>query len=121
MGRPQVGRDLGERHPEAPLELRAVVAAEAAAAVRTGTVDAACSPPADTSDWPSSRSTRRSRWPWCPPITFSARPTITAADLDGEPILVPLDDVGWADRPGAAVDHRPETTSEAIELVAVGS
>ena len=116
-------RIWAERHPEAPLELRAVVAAEAAAAVRTGTVDVAVlRPPADTSGLAIIALYEE--------ITVAVVPTdhllgaadeITAADLDGEPILVPLDDVVvWADRPGAAVDHRPETTSEAIELVAVG-
>ncbi len=116
-------RIWAERHPEAPLELRAVVAAEAAAAVRTGTVDVAVlRPPADTSGLAIIALYEE--------ITVAVVPTdhllgaadeITAADLDGEPILVPLDDVVvWADRPGAAVDHRPETTSEAIELVAAG-
>jgi DNA-binding transcriptional LysR family regulator len=46
---------------------------------------------------------------------------ITAADLTGEPTLLPLDDVvAWTDPPGTAVDHRPETTQDAIELVAAG-
>ncbi|WP_234791673.1 LysR substrate-binding domain-containing protein, partial [Mycolicibacterium mucogenicum] len=36
-------------------------------------------------------------------------------------LLVPLDHVvAWADAPGAPVDHRPETTEDAIELVAAG-
>ncbi len=44
--------------------------------------------------WPSSPSTRRRRWPWCRPITCSLPSTRSAAaDLDGEPILIPLDDV----------------------------
>ncbi|MGH8964493.1 MAG: LysR family transcriptional regulator substrate-binding protein, partial [Actinomycetes bacterium] len=46
---------------------------------------------------------------------------ITAADLDGEPTLLPLDDVvAWAGAPGTPIDHRPETSSDAIELVAAG-
>jgi DNA-binding transcriptional LysR family regulator len=46
---------------------------------------------------------------------------ITAADLDGEAILLPLDDVvDWAAAPGNRVEHRPETTKDAIELVAAG-
>jgi len=46
---------------------------------------------------------------------------LTAADLDDEPILLPLDHVvDWADAPGNPVDHRPETTEGAIELVASG-
>jgi DNA-binding transcriptional LysR family regulator len=46
---------------------------------------------------------------------------LTAADLHGEPILLPLDDVlSWPHAPGTLVDHRPETTEDAIELVAAG-
>jgi DNA-binding transcriptional LysR family regulator len=46
---------------------------------------------------------------------------ITVADLAGEPTLLPLDDVvAWPDPPGISVDHRPETTQDAIELVAAG-
>jgi DNA-binding transcriptional LysR family regulator len=46
---------------------------------------------------------------------------ITVTDLAGEPRLIPLDDVlAWADAPGAPVDHRPETTQAATELVAAG-
>ena len=56
---------------------------------------------------------------------LSAVDAVTVADLDGEPILIPLDDVvGWAATPGvrvdARVDHRPETTRDATELVAAG-
>ncbi len=52
---------------------------------------------------------------------LSAVDEVTAADLDGEPILLPLDDVvAWAGAPGVQVDHRPETTKDAIELVAAG-
>jgi DNA-binding transcriptional LysR family regulator len=52
---------------------------------------------------------------------LSAVDEITAANLDGEPVLLPLDDVlAWAGAPGTPVDHRPETTEDAIELVAAG-
>ena len=52
---------------------------------------------------------------------LSAADELTAADLEGEPKLLPLDDVvEWADAPGAPVDHRPETTESAVELVATG-
>jgi DNA-binding transcriptional LysR family regulator len=41
--------------------------------------------------------------------------------ISDEPILLPLDDVvAWAATPGVQVDHRPETTRDAIELVAAG-
>ncbi|WP_342710572.1 DUF5997 family protein [Mycolicibacter sinensis] len=56
-----------------------------------------------------------------PKNLVAAADEITAADLDGEPILLPLDDVlAWAGAPGAPVDYRPETTKDAIELVAAG-
>lgn len=52
---------------------------------------------------------------------LSAADEIVAADLVDEPTLRPLDDVvWWADAPGVPVDHRPETTESAIELVAAG-
>ena len=116
-------RIWAERHPDIRLQLCAVAAAEAAAAVRTGTVDVALlRPPDDT--------TGLAVIPLYEEMTVAVVPTdhllaavdeITAADLDGEPVLRPFDDVvGWADAPGALVDHRPETTGDAIELVAAG-
>ena len=52
---------------------------------------------------------------------LGAADVLTSADLDGEPILLPLDDVvAWVDAPGAVIEHRPETTSAAVELVAAG-
>ncbi|MGB3304140.1 MAG: LysR substrate-binding domain-containing protein [Gordonia sp. (in: high G+C Gram-positive bacteria)] len=47
---------------------------------------------------------------------------LTSDQLADEQILVPLDDVlGWDDVPGTVVDHRPETTADAVELVAAGT
>ncbi|MDW5610804.1 MULTISPECIES: LysR family substrate-binding domain-containing protein [Mycolicibacterium] len=116
-------RIWAERHPEVPLQLRTVAAADAAAEVRAGTVDVAVLRlPADTSGL--------SVIPLYEETTVAVVPTdhiltaadeITAADLDGEPVLLPLDNVvAWADAPGDPVHHRPETTSDAIELVAAG-
>jgi len=116
-------RIWAERHPEVALQLQSVAAAEAAAAVRDGTVDVALlRPPADASGL--------AVIPLYDETTVAVVPTdhmvaaadeITAADLDGEPILLPLDDVlAWAGAPGAPVDYRPETTKDAIELVAAG-
>ncbi|AZG45051.1 LysR family transcriptional regulator substrate-binding protein [Gordonia insulae] len=52
---------------------------------------------------------------------LTAAEEITLADLDDEQFLWPLDEpVTVAQRPGRAVDHRPETTGDAIELVATG-
>jgi DNA-binding transcriptional LysR family regulator len=116
-------RIWAERHPELPLHLRAVAEADAADAVRAGTVDVALlRPPADTSGLaviPLYEETTVAVVPTDHILT--AVDTITAADLDGEPMLIPLDDVvAWAAAPGVQVDHRPETAKDAIELVAAG-
>lgn len=116
-------RIWAERHPKAPLRLRAVAAADAADGLRDGTVDVALLRlPADTSGL--------AVIPLYEEITVAVVPTdhllsavdtITAADIDGEPVLLPLDNVlFWVGAPGIPVDHRPETTEDAIELVAAG-
>ncbi|SEQ12436.1 LysR substrate binding domain-containing protein [Mycobacterium sp. 88mf] len=116
-------RIWAERHPDVPLQLCAVDAADAADAVRAGTVDVALlRPSADMSGLaliPLYEETTVAVVPT--DHLLSAVDEITAADLDGEPTLLPLDDaVAWAGAPGAPVDHRPETTKDAIELVAAG-
>ncbi|AKC39815.1 LysR family transcriptional regulator [Mycolicibacterium phlei] len=116
-------RIWAERYPEVPLQLRAVAAADAADAVRAGTVDVALlRPPSDSAGLaviPLYEETTVAVVP--ADHHLSAADAITAADLDGEPTLVPLDDVlNWDDAPGSPVDHRPETTEDAIELVAAG-
>ena len=116
-------RIWAQRHPEMPLRLLPVAAADAAEAVRAGTVDVAVlRPPTDASGL--------AVIPLYAETTvavvgtdhvFGAAEQIAAADLDDEPTLRPLDDVvGWADAPGNPIDHRPETTKDAIELVAAG-
>jgi DNA-binding transcriptional LysR family regulator len=114
-------RTWAERQPEVPLRLHAVAAAAAADAVRDGTLDVALlRPSVDTRGLaviPLYEETTVAVVPH--DHVFTAVDTITAADLDAEPILVPLDDVvAWA--PGVAIDHRPETTKDATELVATG-
>lgn len=116
-------RIWAERHPGVPLQLCAVEAADAADAVRAGTVDVALLRP-------SAEMSGLALIPLYEETTVAVVPTdhllsavdeITAADLDGEPTLLPLDDVvAWAGAPGTPVDHRPETTKDAIELVAAG-
>jgi DNA-binding transcriptional LysR family regulator len=103
--------------------MRVVAAAEAATRVRTGAVDVAVLRlPADTSGLaviPLYEETAVAVVP--ADHVFSAVDEITAADLEGEPRLLPLDDVlAWAGAPGTPVEHRPETTGDAIELVAAG-
>lgn len=116
-------RNWAERHPDVPLQVCTVAAADAADAVRAGTVDVALLRlPADTSGLaviPLYEETTVVVVPVDHVLT--ADDTITAADLDGEPVLMPLDHVvAWAEAPGALVDHRPETTEDAMELVAAG-
>jgi DNA-binding transcriptional LysR family regulator len=116
-------RTWAERHPEVPLRLHAVAAADAADAVRAGTIDVALlRPTVDTSGL--------AVIPLYEETTVAVVPTdhllgavdaVTVADLDGEPILMPVDDVvAWAAAPGVQVQHRPETTKDATELVAAG-
>jgi DNA-binding transcriptional LysR family regulator len=116
-------RIWADRHPDTPLTLRAVAAADAAAQVRAGRVDLALLRlPADTA--------ALAVIPLYEEITVAVIPTdhllsaaeeISAADLEGEPMLLALDDVvAWGDAPGIPVDHRPETTQAAMELVAAG-
>lgn len=112
-----------QRHPENPLHLRTIVAAGAADDVRAGTVDVAVLRlPADTSGLAVIPLYEEQTVAVVPTDhVLSAADELTAADLDGEPTLLPLDDVvGWTDAPGDPVEHRPETTSDAIELVAAG-
>ncbi|KWX58262.1 LysR family transcriptional regulator substrate-binding protein [Mycobacterium sp. NAZ190054] len=116
-------RIWAQRHPDVPLQLSSVAAADAAAAVRAGTVDVALLRlPADTSGLaviPLYEETTVAVVP--ADHLLGAADAITSADLDGEPVLRPLDDVlGWAAIPGTPVDHRPETTGDAMELVAAG-
>jgi DNA-binding transcriptional LysR family regulator len=116
-------RTWAERHPEVPLRLHAVAAADAADGLQDGTVDVALlRPPVDVSGVAVIPLYEETTVVVVPTDhVFTAVDAITAADLDGEPILVPLDDVvAWAAGPGVQVDHRPETTKDATELVAAG-
>jgi len=116
-------RTWGERHPEVQLQLHAVAAADAADALRAGNVDVALlRPPGGTSGLAVIPLYEEATVAVVPTDhILTADDTITAADLDGEPILIPHDDVvAWATAPGVQVDHRPETVKDATELVAAG-
>lgn len=116
-------RIWAERHRDVPLTLSAVAAKDAAAEVRAGTVDVALLRlPTDTSALAVIPLYEETTVVVVPTgHLLSAADEITAADLTGEPTLLPLDDVvAWTDPPGNPVDHRPETTEDAIELVAAG-
>jgi DNA-binding transcriptional LysR family regulator len=116
-------RIWAQRHPDVPLRLRIVSAAHAADDVITGTVDVAVLRlPADTSGLAVIPLYEEATVAVVPTDhVLSAADELTATDLEGEPKLLPLDDVvDWADAPGAPAEHRPETTQDAIELVAAG-
>ena len=116
-------RIWAERHCEVPLTLRAMSSAEAAGDVRAGSVDVALLRlPADTSALcviPLYEETTVVVVPT--DHLLSAADEVTWADLDDESILRPLDDVvAWVNAPGTPSDHRPETTSAAMERAAAG-
>jgi DNA-binding transcriptional LysR family regulator len=116
-------RTWAQRRPEVPLQLHAVAAADAADALRAGTIDVALlRPPVEepgVAVIPLYEETTVVVVPT--DHLLSAVDAVTVADLAGEPILIPLDDVVvWASAPGVPVDHRPETTKDATELVATG-
>jgi DNA-binding transcriptional LysR family regulator len=116
-------RTWSERHPEVPLQLRAVAAADAADAVRAGRVDVALlRPPDDTAGLAVIHLYEETTVVVVPTDhLLSAVDAVTVAELDGEPIVIPLDDVvAWAGAPGIPVEHRPETVKDATELVAAG-
>ncbi|MGV1088061.1 MAG: LysR family transcriptional regulator substrate-binding protein [Mycobacterium sp.] len=121
-------RNWAERHPTVTLTLVGVTAAGAADAVRAGAVDVALLRlPADTSGLAVIPLYEETAVVVVPADHhLCAADEVSAADIDGEPRLVPLDDViDWAGFPGAGapgtpIDHRPETTEAAAELVAAG-
>jgi DNA-binding transcriptional LysR family regulator len=117
-------RTWAQRHPEVPLQLHAVAAADAADALRAGTIEVALlRPPTDTSGVAVIPLYEETTVVVVPTDhLLSAVEAVTVADLDGEPTLMPRDDVvAWASAPGVPVDHRPETAKDAMELVAAGT
>lgn len=116
-------RNWAQRRPDVPLQLTLVAAADAADAVRAGVVDVAVLRlPADTSGLAVIPLYEEATVAVVPADhLLTAADEITATDLDDEPVLVPRDHVlDWAEQPGTPVEHRPETTRDAMELVAAG-
>lgn len=116
-------RAWAERHPEVPLLLQAIVATGAVEELRAGAIDVALlRPPVDTSGLALINLYEENTVVVVPADhLFSAVDTVAVADLDGEPILIPLDNaVAWADGLRVQVDQRPETAKDATELVAAG-
>ncbi|KXP06822.1 LysR family substrate-binding domain-containing protein [Tsukamurella pseudospumae] len=116
-------RIWGERRPDVRLELVPVEAGRAADAVRKGVVDVALLRlPAETTGLAVIALYEEQVVAVVPQEHHTAAADeLTTADLDGEPTLLPLDDaLHWDGTPGAPIEHRPETTAAAVELVAAG-
>ncbi|MFC7450128.1 LysR family substrate-binding domain-containing protein [Rhodococcus daqingensis] len=112
-----------ERLPDVPLELVAATAADAPTLLRTGAVDAALVRLPVDRDGLSVIALYEET----PVVVVPKDHVITAADevstrdLSDETVLHPHDDtLEWSARPGTAALHRPDTTADAIELVAAG-
>jgi DNA-binding transcriptional LysR family regulator len=116
-------RTWGERQPDVPLELVPVAAAEATDLLRARGAEAALlRSPIDREGLHAI--------PLYAETTvvvvakdhlIAAADEVSTADLADEVVLQPLDDtIEWTSLPGRAASSRPETTADAIELVAAG-
>ena len=110
-----------ERLPETPLTLVQVTAAEAASKVRSGEADAALLRlPGDREDLHAI--------PLYTETTVVVHPKdqefadeLSVDDLAGHVLWQPLDDtLEWESLPGRPPVERPETTADAVEVVAAG-
>ncbi|WOC12438.1 LysR family substrate-binding domain-containing protein [Gordonia sp. MP11Mi] len=117
-----------DRKPDVPLELVPLSVAETASAVADGTVDMALTrlpdalSHADPGPHHSISLYQETTVILVPrDHVLTAGDELTLADIAEEQFLWPADEpIAVADRPGSAVEHRPETTGDAIELVAAG-
>ncbi|WP_063813071.1 LysR family substrate-binding domain-containing protein [Herbidospora daliensis] len=113
-----------ERMPDVPITLLAVPAAKAVQLLRDGGADAAfVRLPVDReglSVIPLYVETTVVMVPKDHEVT--AADEVTIADLADEDVFHPLDDtIAWTVRPGLPAFTRPDTTADAVELVAAGS
>ncbi|MFE1546068.1 LysR family substrate-binding domain-containing protein [Streptomyces sp. NPDC058718] len=116
-------RIWNERLPDVPLTLLAVTPAEAFGALRDGAADAGLVRlPVDGDDLSAIPLYTETTVVVVPKDhLFAEVEEIWASDLADELVLHPLDDtLGWEQPPGRAANERPETTADAIELVAAG-
>ncbi|MER5309417.1 LysR family substrate-binding domain-containing protein [Streptomyces sp. NPDC002773] len=112
-----------ERLPDVPLTLLAVTPAEAFGALREGSADAGLVRlPVDGDDLSAIPLYTETTVVVVPKDhLLAAAEEVTAEDLAEELVLHPLDDtLGWERPPGRPANERPETTADAIELVAAG-
>ncbi|WP_132992805.1 LysR substrate-binding domain-containing protein [Gordonia zhaorongruii] len=121
-------RIWSRRRPKVRLELVATPVAETAAVIGDGAVDMAITrlPDAFAHADPGAHHTITLYEETTVVVVpkdhlLTAGDELTLADLTDEMFLWPLDEpLAGAQRLGAPVDHRPQTTGEAIELVAAG-
>ncbi|MER7762944.1 LysR family substrate-binding domain-containing protein [Streptomyces sp. NPDC097619] len=116
-------RIWNERLPEHPLALVQVAAADASALLREGGAEAGfVRLPVDRDELSAIPLYTEVTVVVCPKDhLFAAAEELTLADLDEELVLHPRDDVfAWTAPPGRPALERPETTGDAIELVAAG-
>lgn len=118
-----------ERLPNVQVELIAVDVAGSAAAIAHGTADMAITRLTDALARPDLGPHHTiALYQETTVIVVPKDHVLTAgdelsrADLDDENLLWPLDEpLATSDQPGIAVGHRPQTTADAIELVAAGA
>ncbi|MCX4985195.1 LysR family substrate-binding domain-containing protein [Streptomyces sp. NBC_00572] len=116
-------RVWNERLPDVPLTLLALTPAEAFGALREGAADAGLVRlPVDKDDLSAIPLYTETTVVVIPKDhLLAAAEEVSAEDLAEELVLHPLDDtLGWERLPGRAANERPETTADAIELVAAG-
>ncbi|MEU4525896.1 LysR substrate-binding domain-containing protein [Amycolatopsis sp. NPDC024027] len=116
-------RTWGERVPEVPLTLVPVAAADAAALLRARDADAALlRSPIDRDGLHAIPLYTETTVVVVPKDhLIAAADEVSTGDLADEVVLHPLDDtLEWPALPGRPAVSRPETTADAIELVAAG-
>ncbi|MEX3105728.1 MULTISPECIES: LysR family substrate-binding domain-containing protein [unclassified Streptomyces] len=116
-------RVWAERYPEVPLTLLQVTSTEASDVLRAGTADAGLVRlPVDRTTFSAIPLYTETTVAVVPKDhVFTAAEELTLADLADETVLHPKDDVfDWDTPPGEPAFERPETTADAIDLVAAG-
>ncbi|WP_206790522.1 LysR substrate-binding domain-containing protein [Amycolatopsis sp. MtRt-6] len=116
-------RTWGERVPEVPLTLVPVAAADAAGLLRARDADAALlRSPIDRDGLHAIPLYTETTVVVVPKDhLIAAADEVSTVDLADEVVLHPLDDtLEWPALPGRPAVSRPETTADAIELVAAG-
>ncbi|WP_410645438.1 LysR family substrate-binding domain-containing protein [Amycolatopsis sp. lyj-346] len=117
-------RTWAERVPEVPLTLVPVAAADATGLLRAREADAALlRSPIDRDGLHAIPLYTETTVVVVPKDhLIAAADAVSTVDLADEVVLHPLDDtLEWETRPGRPAVSRPETTADAIELVAAGA